>query len=228
MDEGVFGHLMSWALRGVVGAVVGGPPCRTVSPCRVEGDGGPPPVRGREEHRWGLPGLPGNYAALLLEDNTSCGCVSCFYTGPTGSGGLELPIGIADPLQLAQWALRKAAENLRSSGGVVDSALRQERGVESKGMKVFFVWEHPTDPEEYMPANRRPRHGWASWWVFPEWDQFVRTYGIYLARFDQGKMFHPRPKPTTVATTSWALYEGLDQQFLSKEWVRALRRQRSA
>ena len=47
------------------------------------------------------------------------------------------------------------------------------------------------------------------------------VYGIKQARFDQGfdqgKFHHPRPKPTTVATNSWYLYEALDQQVLSSE-----------
>ena len=35
--------------------------------------------------------------------------------------------------------------------------------------------------------------------------------------FDQGRLGHPRPKPTTVATTSWFLYEALHAQFLTDE-----------
>ena len=59
-------------MSGVAEAVVGGPPCRTVSPCRVEYDGGPPPVRGRDEERWqrwGLKGFAGNHGVLVQEDN---------------------------------------------------------------------------------------------------------------------------------------------------------------
>ena len=42
MSVGVWQHLLAWAVKGVIGGVVGGPPCRTVSCCRVKGDGGPP------------------------------------------------------------------------------------------------------------------------------------------------------------------------------------------
>ena len=34
----VFQHVLAWALSGVVGGVVGGPPCRTASACRSPHD----------------------------------------------------------------------------------------------------------------------------------------------------------------------------------------------
>ena len=68
-NDGVFQHLLCWSLRGLIGAVVGGPPCRTSSQCRVEGDGGPPPVRSRLEGRWGLEGLAGHYSQLVADDS---------------------------------------------------------------------------------------------------------------------------------------------------------------
>ena len=69
LGVGVFQHLLCWAIMGVVGAVIGGPPCRSVSQCRSEADGGPLPVRGRDEHRWGLPGLSGDLMALAKQDS---------------------------------------------------------------------------------------------------------------------------------------------------------------
>ena len=68
-----------------------------------------------------------------------------------------------------------------------------------------------------MPLEREPTNGWASWWSFPEWVWFKDVYGIHVALFDQGKLGHPRPKPTTLATTSWFLYEALIAQFLTDE-----------
>ena len=218
LDEGVFQHLLGWSLRGVVGAVVGGPPCRTVSPCRAEGDGGPPPVRGRLQGRWGLEGLSGSHAELVESDSVLWLRFILAYVVAQAAAdsvdsvrreapALEVPGDICDPLELAKWALRQAA-----------ARRREPPSVESRTKRVvMLVWEHPADPEFYMGSGRRPEWGWPSWWVFPEWQQIAQLYGVLQARFDQGKFQHERPKPTQVATTSWFLYESLDQQFLTRE-----------
>ena len=52
-DGALWGYLWSLAEKGLIKAVVGGPPCRTVSRLRHH-QPGPPPLRGR---RFGLPGL---------------------------------------------------------------------------------------------------------------------------------------------------------------------------
>ena len=82
---------------------------------------------------------------------------------------------------------------------------------------MFFVWEHPADPESYMGSANRPPQGWVSWWSFPEWKDFAQEYKLNEARLDQGKFGHERPKPTVVATNSWFLYEALHMQVLTKE-----------
>ena len=69
LQKNVYQHLLVWAVRGVVGGVVGGPPCRTISRCCSDADGGPPPVRDGGEGRWGLPGLPANLVQLVREDS---------------------------------------------------------------------------------------------------------------------------------------------------------------
>ena len=68
-----------------------------------------------------------------------------------------------------------------------------------------------------MPQSKRPEQGWPAWWALEEWKRFSRAYKMHCAMFDQGGLGHPRPKPTTIATTSWALFESLDQMFLTKE-----------
>ena len=158
----------------------------------------PPPVRGRSEFRWGLPGLQGSHAAVLLEDNVLWlrflllyGVAQAVAEGPPTEipvvedrAKWEVPTDITDPLLLAKWALHKAAESLCTSGGAGHSSRASGEGGVPVGRRVFFVWEHPTDPEEYMPRGKRPAHGWASWWVFPEWVLFARVYDVYVARFD--------------------------------------------
>ena len=59
--------------------------------------------------------------------------------------------------------------------------------------------------------------GWASWWVFPEWHWFREAYQVHEARCDQGKLGHIRPKPSTVASTSWFLFEALEGLALSEQ-----------
>ena len=55
-DGALWGYLWSLAEKGLIKAVVGGPPCRTVSRLRHH-QPGPPPLRGRDVCRFGLPGL---------------------------------------------------------------------------------------------------------------------------------------------------------------------------
>ena len=245
MSVGVWQHLLTWALRGVIGGVVGGPPCRTVSCCRAYGDGGPPPVRGRLQGRWGLPSLSGDLQALVRDDSVlwlrflmlySVAQAAADASSPqpvTVEASEERPIGLPkenpeelvqgiesvpegmkDPLEIAKWALRQAAERLKARSenskavGVSISGGRP-------GFVVFFGWEQPSDPRSFMPPSGEPVEGWATWWEFEEWKHFASQYCVFKACFDQGKLGHVRPKPTTFATTSWKLYEELDQLFLT-------------
>ena len=49
LNDHVFLFLMRLAANGSVHAILGGPPCRTVSACRYADDGGPKPVRSEME-----------------------------------------------------------------------------------------------------------------------------------------------------------------------------------
>ena len=243
LSEGVFQHLLCWALNGVVGGVVGGPPCRTATQCRTEGDGGPPPVRDRGSHRWGLDGLAGHLRQLVVEDSVLwmrfllVFAVAQAYLDKeidepavaedaaenSTEGDLVLPPGVDDPLELAKWALSRAAERMKQQRGQIKGPKagrldRPKESLDSRGphsRRVLFVWEHPTDPSTYRPPTMAPLGGWPSWWAFPEWHEIARVYNMYEARFDQGKLGHARPKPTTLGTTSWFLFEALHGHVLS-------------
>ena len=133
---------------------------------------------------------------------------------PTGHEALSWdvspPEGLQDPVSLAQWALQQAAQRLAQGlEATAPTTSQVPLG------KVSFVWEHPRDPKEYMDSAREPSEGWPSWWAFPEWHRFRDIFGIHEARCDQGKLGHVRPKPSTVATTSWILFEALEGQLLS-------------
>ena len=64
---GTWSYLCHLARRGKVVAVVGGPPCRSVSRLRHRGPG-PRPVRGRDERRFGLPDLSSVERDLVVGD----------------------------------------------------------------------------------------------------------------------------------------------------------------
>ena len=64
---GTWSYLCHLARRGKVVAVVGGPPCRSVSRLRHRGPG-PRPVRGRDERRFGLPDLSPSERDLVIGD----------------------------------------------------------------------------------------------------------------------------------------------------------------
>ena len=233
LNDRVYQHLICWALRGVVGGVVGGPPCRTASQCRVEGDGGPPSVRDRGLGRWGLAGLTGHLQELVSEDSVLWMRFVLLYAVAQAQAdevvevagdGAELgsvepepqvvfPPEIRDPVALARWALRQAAEKLKRSSGQPDVKRMTVRLLR----KLLWVWEHPADPATYRLASQAPKGGWASWWAFPEWREISKAYEIYEARFDQGALGHIRPKPSVVATTSWFLFEELHCRVLSTE-----------
>ena len=232
LDPHVWQHLLMWAVQGVIGGVVGGPPCRSVSRCRSEEDGGPPPVRGRGEHRWGL---PGRLAELVLEDSVlwlrfvflyAVAQAAADGSGDSGKESCDFPAeedwlptppsNLTDPLELAKWALQQAAVNLDRKSNASEQ-VRHDRPGLSTPRKVFFGWEHPTDPQEYADPSKGPQYGYPSWWSFEEWDLLKELYSFHVSTFDQGKLGHERPKPTSFASNSWLLYEVLQNQFLTKE-----------
>ena len=55
-DVDLWGYLWRLSSLGMVRAIIGGPPCRTVSRLR-HSEPGPRPLRGRGANRWALPGL---------------------------------------------------------------------------------------------------------------------------------------------------------------------------
>ena len=67
--QSTFSYLVALALCGKIKAIIGGPPCRTYSPCRLL-PGGPPVARTRTgPHRWGKEGLSPKEAAKVATDN---------------------------------------------------------------------------------------------------------------------------------------------------------------
>ena len=67
-DRNVFGYLLILCASGRVRAILGGPPCRTVSALRYQQDDGPGVLR-TEEHPYGLPTLGPADAELVIADS---------------------------------------------------------------------------------------------------------------------------------------------------------------
>ena len=68
-DPDLSEYLEDLAISGKIGLWLSGPPCRSVSASRHRQDGGPTPVRGRLEERFGLAGLS-NYEEMLVNGDT--------------------------------------------------------------------------------------------------------------------------------------------------------------
>eukprot|EP00438_Fugacium_kawagutii_P021192 Skav201589 [mRNA] locus=scaffold152:536907:541522:+ [translate_table: standard] len=66
-EAAVFWYVMSLMMSGRVKAILAGPPCRTVSALRFQGDQGPGVVR-NEDHPYGCPGITPKEAELVLDD----------------------------------------------------------------------------------------------------------------------------------------------------------------
>ena len=67
-DRNVFGYLLTLCASGRVRAILGGPPCRTVSALRYQQDDGPGVLR-TEEYPYGLPTLSPADAELVVADS---------------------------------------------------------------------------------------------------------------------------------------------------------------
>ena len=158
----VWAYLAELCRRGRVCAVIGGPPCRSVSRLR-HNPPGPRPLQDRNDGRWGLPGLTSWEAELANGD------VALVFK------------------QIALWIL---ADEFK----VVE-------------LPPFFLMESPQDPMDYMPEETE-KHGYPSYWCFPEVQIAKQMMDGELIKFDQGPMGHKKRKPTTLLVAN---APGLDQ-----------------
>ena len=68
LDDVTFAFLLSLCASGRVKAIIGGPPCRTVSALRFQDDGGPPVLRD-EANPYGIPTISPQQAELVFNDS---------------------------------------------------------------------------------------------------------------------------------------------------------------
>ena len=69
LDSDLGGFLEEMLMQGKVHLWLSGPPCRSISVSRHQDNGGPPPVRGRHQDRFGLPGLSTFEETLVSGDS---------------------------------------------------------------------------------------------------------------------------------------------------------------
>ena len=97
-----------------------------------------------------------------------------------------------------------------------DSALRlmpmvlfevaREARSEKGWMAPAFVQENPRDPKEWLgtgengKGTKQPELGWATFWAWPETEEFAARNQMLVAKLDQGPLGHERRKPTTLLT----------------------------
>ena len=115
---------------------------------------------------------------------------------------VPIPPEITTPLELAKWALQRAADKLKQEelNRTVSLVTPHSHGKRS----VLFA------RDEYADHSQAPATGYVSVFAFPDWKLYAELYGVHLARFDQGSLGHRRPKPSSRGTTSWYLCEQLD------------------
>ena len=67
LGDSLMNYLLKIAASGKLAVIIGGPPCRTISACRYQGDNGPPPLRSEAEP-YGLSSLTIGQARQVQED----------------------------------------------------------------------------------------------------------------------------------------------------------------
>eukprot|EP00438_Fugacium_kawagutii_P019078 Skav200865 [mRNA] locus=scaffold3214:128100:133379:+ [translate_table: standard] len=158
LDDATYTYLLRLAMTGRLRAIIGGPPCRTVSALRFQQDGGPRVVRD-ETHPYGMPTNTYEEQVMVTGDSV---------------------------LWLRMMVLHIVAEEMR----------------EEDSTPTAFVMEQPEDPKEYRSDSDIQRRGYMSMWRTKEWKSFAARYNMRLVSFDQGRLGHPKKKPTTLGTNN--------------------------
>ena len=200
-SSSVWTYILSLAVEGKVVAVVGGPPCETVSQFRGAEDGGSPVLRGRsDEERFWKGGLSYSSEDLAKTD-----------------GLLFLKV-----LFLFEMAVqaRKAlsSEECSSLHAGVFFALENPQDPELVGQKFSqigcSVMCREDVAEESQPSLASP-----TFFAWPEVRSFRNRYKLLAAHCDQGAFGHYLVKPTTVLTSDFQLWESLEQVRVRVPWV---------
>ena len=195
-NPSVWKYLLHLAAEGKVVAVIGGPPCRTVSRLRGE-DGGPPVLRRRcGPERFGLKSLSWSHQEVAQKDGV---------------------------LFLKMLFLSDVAVHSRCGLAGVINGSSVFFGMESPGDpeligKDFSQNDKPVLSAEDLVDGSQEGISSPTFWSWPEVKCFRQRYGMYAAHFDQGALGHALVKPTTFLVSDGELWESLEQVRVVVPW----------
>ena len=209
----VFQLMMSWASRGLIGGVVKGAVGHAEAGesgietevgllRRVWGDGEVEELGGDRERAVRFLRLLLVFSVAQASRDAKGGITGAWTPDDEVSDrfqGTEAQKVLQEsdsPVELAQWALRKAAANLRN----------ERRRKALRRSEVFLV----LDPGEGSNTEEGPLDG------------LVEAYGLHWAGFDLGCFGAPGVYPSRVVTSSWFLFEILEEVRAKGEGRRAL------
>ena len=167
LRDDVFAYLLEIADGGTLRALLGGPPCRTMSRLRYR-QPGPPPLREREgPGRFGLPNLD-PVLRQQVEDDTLL-WLRQIYLHHRASRAAQ-PRKVVTALEQPDDPEAYLGEAKRGAGEV---------GGEDTEMA-----------EKQKEMSGHPRY--PTYWSWPEWQKIKDLWGLFEVRFDQGPMGHTR------------------------------------
>ena len=121
-NESLAGWIQEMAMNGKVNLWLAGPPCRTVSALRCKMDGGPGQLRGRDEGRFGLPGLTPR-VQQIVDGDSLLWLRMLFWMHLSAASGVKAEYLVEQPLDPQEWWSKEVPE---------------------AGLPSFMVWEEST------------------------------------------------------------------------------------
>lgn len=118
-NESLVGWIQEMAMTGRVDLWLAGPPCRSVSALRCKEDGGPVQLRGREEGRFGLPGL-GPRLQQMVDGDSLLWLRMLFWMHLSARSGAQSEYLVEQPLDPQEW---------------------WNKEIPASGLPSFMVWE---------------------------------------------------------------------------------------
>ena len=206
-SSSVWTYIMSLAVEGKVVAVVGGPPCETVSQSRGVEDGGPPVLRGRfDEGRFWKDGL--NYSNEDLAKKHGVLFLKVLFL-------FETAVQARKALSL---------EPSSSDHAGVFFALENPQDPELVGQKFSQIGCSVMCREDVAETSHSSLAS-PTFFAWPEVRSFRTRYNLLAAHCDQGALGHYLVKPTTVLTSDFQLWESWSRfRCASHGWCQYQRR----
>ena len=176
--DSLYLYLLQLARKGAIQYLLGGPPCRTFTPLKKRGSG-----------------MKSDGGPRIVR-------------GGNGASRFGLPDLTKDEWQQVDCdsllALRLMILADVCSEGLKVSSRRHPAREEQK---LFFGFEHPEDPAEFLQPPEKGE--WPSIWTWVEVRDFIARHNLFEACFHQGLLGHCKVKPTRMMLSSGHLWERL-------------------